>query len=244
MLGRKIIKIECTDSTNNYVANLVYGGKIENGTVILADKQTKGRGQRGAEWLSKPAENMIFSIYLTPANLSVKDQFVLTQFVSLSVVNTLKKMGLEAVIKWPNDVLINHKKIAGILIENQLTGSSISGSIIGIGLNVNQTDFGTLSATSLKLETGTHFLIDEFVFSLLNQLNIYWKYFENQDYLFLKELYLNDLWLLNQKAIFIDSHGEFEGIIRGTEENGLLQLERKGEIVNYDLKEITFDYGF
>lgn len=240
MLGRKIIKIECTDSTNNYAANLLIGGKIENGTVILADEQINGRGQRGAQWLSKPAENMIFSIYLTPANLSVKQQFVLTQFVSLSVVNTLKKMGLEAVIKWPNDVLINHKKIAGILIENQLMGSIISGSIIGIGLNVNQIDFGTLNATSLKLETDQHFSIQEFVFSLLNEMNFFWKFIENQDFQSLKNLYLKDLWLLDQLAKFQDANGEFEGIIRGVEENGLLQLERNGEIMNYDLKEIQF----
>lgn len=240
MLGRKIINIECTDSTNNYVANLLVGGKIENGTVILADDQTNGKGQRGAQWLSKPAENMIFSIYLTPANLSVKQQFVLTQFVSLSVVNTLKKLGLEAVIKWPNDVLINHKKIAGILIENQLMGSSVSGSIIGIGLNINQTDFGTLAATSLKLETGQHFSIQEFVFSLLNEMSFLWKSLENQEYSNLKELYLKELWLLNQRACFKDEKGSFEGIIRGVEENGLLQMEKEDEIILYDLKEISF----
>lgn len=244
MLGRKIIKLERVDSTNNYIANLLYDDKIENGTVILADEQTNGKGQRGAVWLSKPAENMIFSIYLSSANLSVKDQFVLTQFISVSVVKTLKKIGLKAVIKWPNDVLINHKKIAGILIENQLTGSSISGSIVGIGLNVNQIDFGELQATSLKLETGNHFSIQEFVFSLLNEINFYWKYIENFEYKTLKDLYLEKLWLLNQRAGFKDENGDFEGIIRGVEENGLLQMERNGEIVFYDLKEIRFQQKY
>lgn len=244
MLGRKIIKLERVDSTNNYIANLLSDDKIENGTVILADEQTNGKGQRGAVWLSKPAENMIFSIYLSSANLSVKDQFVLTQFISVSVVKTLKKIGLKAVIKWPNDVLINHKKIAGILIENQLTGSSISGSIVGIGLNVNQIDFGELQATSLKLETGIHFSIQEFVFSLLNEINFHWKYIENFEYKTLKDLYLEKLWLLNQRAGFKDENGDFEGIIRGVEENGLLQMERNGEIVFYDLKEIQFQQKY
>lgn len=240
MLGRKIIKLERVDSTSNYIANLLNDNKIEHGTVILADEQTNGRGQRGAVWLSKPAENMILSIYLIPANLSVKDQFVLTQFISVSIVNTLKKIDLEAVIKWPNDVLINHKKNAGILIENQITGTMISSSIVGIGLNLNQIEFESLHATSLKLETGKHFSIQEFVFLLLNEMNILWRYLENQDYPALKELYLKNLWLLNQRASFKHENGVFEGIIRGVEENGLLQMERNGGIVFYDLKEIQF----
>ena len=242
MLGRKIIQIECVDSTNNYTANLLNDGKIEFGTVILADEQTSGKGQRGASWYSNPAQNLLFSICLDTANMSVNDQFVLTQFVSVSIVNTLKKTGLNAVIKWPNDVLINHKKIAGVLIENQLKGSRLSSTIVGIGLNINQTEFGDLKATSIKVETGENTSITEFVFSLLHEMNIHWNLVVNGDFSSLKNKYLNDLWLLNQTAKFRDAEGEFKGIIRGVEENGLLKMEKGGKMVTYDLKEISFDY--
>ncbi len=240
MLGRKIIQIECCDSTNNYVANLLSDGKIEYGTVILSDMQTKGKGQRGASWLSNPGENLLFSLYLDTANLSVKNQFVLTQYVSISVVHVLEKYGLSSCVKWPNDILINGKKIAGILIENQLQGSTIVGSIVGIGLNVNQVDFGELNATSLKLEKGNFVSIQDFVFSLINELKSFWKIVESRNFDLLEKYYLSYLWLLNEESIFSDHNGEFVGVIRGVEKNGKLKMERDSKIINYDLKEIKF----
>ncbi len=240
MLGRKIIQIECCDSTNNYVANLLLDGKIEYGTVILSDEQTSGKGQRGASWLSNPGENMLFSLYLNTANLSVKKQFILTQYVSISVSHALEKYGLSPSIKWPNDILINGKKIAGILIENQLQGSFIVGSIIGIGLNINQTDFKDLNATSLKLENGGFISIQDFVFSLINELKSFWKIVESGNFDLLEKYYFSYFWLLNVESIFSDKNGDFYGTIRGVEENGLLKMERNNQIVNYDLKEIKF----
>ena len=225
MIGKKIVHIESCDSTNNYIAKLISGGNIDFGTVILADEQTNGKGQRGSKWQSRPAENMIFSLYLDSANLSVKNQFILTQFVSVSLVRALLKFGLNASIKWPNDIYVNGKKIAGVLIENQMSGMMLSGSIIGIGLNINQTDFGQLNATSLKLEKGVFTKVSEVAYLIINELN---------------SAYLEYLWRLNEKASFRDKNGEFEGIIRGTEENGLLRMERNGEMVKYDLKEISF----
>lgn len=240
MLGRKIIQIECCESTNNYAANLIASGKIEFGTVILADEQTKGKGQRGATWLSKPSENMLFSLYLDTANLSVNQQFVLTQFVSISVVCALGKFGVQADIKWPNDIYVKGKKMAGILIENQLQGSSIVGSIIGIGLNVNQIDFEGLNATSLKAELGSFTPVKDFVLVLIHEMNSYWKIVEAGNFELVKKYYLSYFWLLETVSNFRDSTGEFSGIIKDVEDNGLLRMERNGEIVTYDLKEISF----
>ena len=240
MIGKKIVHIESCDSTNNYIANLISGGNIDFGTVILADEQTKGKGQRGSEWQSKPAENMIFSLYLDSANLSVKNQFILTQFVSVSLVRSLLKFGIKACIKWPNDIYVNGKKIAGVLIENQLSGMMLNGSIIGIGLNINQTDFGTLNATSVKLEKGVFTKVSEVAYLIINELNFAWEEVLNIQTNRLNETYLEHLWRLNEKTFFRDTKGEFEGIIRGTEESGLLRMERNGEIVTYDLKEISF----
>lgn len=240
MLGRKILQIERVDSTNNYVANLMNVGKIEHGTVILAEEQTQGKGQRGAQWLSKAGENLIFSIYLDTANLSVREQFSITQFSSLSVVNTLKKWNIDADVKWPNDIYVSGRKIAGILIENQVKGERLNGTIVGIGLNVNQTEFGELVTTSVKLEKGMFISIQEVVFSLLEELNSTWELLENGQLEQLNNRYLEKLWLLNQPALFKDSQGEFTGIITGITENGFLQVIRNGVPKTYDLKEISF----
>ena len=240
MLGRKIIQIECVDSTNNYVANLLAEGKIEHGTVILADEQTNGRGQRGSIWDSKAGENLIFSMFINTAILSVKDQFFLTQIISVAVANLISKFGIETDIKWPNDIYIKGKKIGGILIENQIKGSFLNGSIVGIGLNINQIEFNNLNATSLKLEKGEFIPIQSIVFSLINEINIGWNLIQTNQFEKINDLYLSKLWLLNKEADFTDQYGEFRGCIIGVTSNGLLQIQKENALVKYDLKEITF----
>ena len=207
MLGRKIIQIECVDSTNNYVAILLSEGKIKHGTVILADEQTNGRGQRGASWDSKAGENLIFSMFIDTAILSVKDQFFLTQIISLAVVNMLSKFGIEADIKWPNDIYIKGRKIGGILIENYIKGAFLNGSIIGIGLNINQIEFDDLNATSLKLEKGEFIPIQSTVFSLINEMNNGWEMLSKNQFEKINAFYLDKLWLLNEESDFIDKSG-------------------------------------
>lgn len=240
MLGRKIIQIECVDSTNNYVANLLSEGKIEHGTVILADEQTNGRGQRGAKWDSKAGENLIFSMFIDTAILSVKDQFVLTQIISVAVTNLISKFGIEANIKWPNDIYIKGKKIGGILIENQIKGSFLNGSIVGIGLNINQIEFINLNATSLKLEKGDFIPIQSVVFSLINEINVGWDLIKTNQFEKINDLYLSKLWLLNKEADFTDQSGEFRGCIKGVSPTGFLIMQKEDELVQYDLKEISF----
>ena len=240
MLGRKIIQIECVDSTNNYVANLLSEGKIEHGTVILADEQTNGRGQRGATWDSNAGENLIFSMFVDTAIMSVKDQFILTQIISVAVANLISKFGIEADVKWPNDIYIKGRKIGGILIENQIKGSFLNGSIIGIGLNINQIDFNNLKATSLKLEKGEFIPIQSVVFSLINEINIGWNLIQTNQFEKINDLYLNKLWLLNKEADFIDQSGEFRGRIKGVSPTGFLIMQKEDELIQYDLKEISF----
>ena len=240
MLGRKIIQIECVDSTNNYVANLLSEGKIEHGTVILADEQTNGRGQRGATWDSKAGENLIFSMFIDTAIMSVKDQFVLTQIISVAVANLISKFGIEADIKWPNDIYIKGSKIGGILIENQIKGSFLNGSIVGVGLNINQIDFNNLKATSLKLEKGEFIPIQSVVFSLINEINVGWDLIQTNQFEKINDLYLSKLWMLNKEADFTDQSGEFRGCIKGVSPTGFLIMKKENELVQYDLKEISF----
>lgn len=239
-IGQKIIHLSSIDSTNNYAAKLIKSEKIIHGTVILADEQTAGRGQRGNQWHSEAGNNLLCSICLTSVNLAVDQSVVLSHLVSVSLIHFFKKLGLSANIKWPNDIYVNEQKIAGILIENTLSKSLITHSIIGIGINVNQTHFGALHATSLKNETGNFYSIKELAMQVIDSFNTRWDNLEvsNADALrndFLKHLYLKDI-----PATYTDETGSFTGIIRGVNERGLLLVEKAGIIEEYDLKQIAF----
>jgi BirA family biotin operon repressor/biotin-[acetyl-CoA-carboxylase] ligase len=239
-IGQKILRFDRVDSTNNYTANLLKEGKIEHGTVIMADSQSAGRGQRGANWTSNAGENLLFSMFVAPDNLSVENQVVLTHFASLGIVEVLRKIGISAEIKWPNDIYVNHKKIAGILIENSIKGGLIANSIIGIGLNVNQDHFEHIVATSIKQETNNFHSIDSVVFKLIDELTILWYHIQCNDFQELKTRYLESLYLKGVKATFEDVTGKFEGIIEGVSEKSYLQIRKAGDLKEYDLKEISF----
>jgi BirA family biotin operon repressor/biotin-[acetyl-CoA-carboxylase] ligase len=237
-VGRKIIRLESVDSTNNYTANLAKQGELEHGSVILADEQWAGKGQLGAEWTVKPGENLTMSLFLDDVNLSVESQFFLTKIVSISLCDLMRKFGMDANIKWPNDIYVGNRKIAGVLIENSLRGSFVKHSIIGIGLNVNQEDFGKLNATSLKLETKNHFDLNEVLFSLLFSLNERIKDFGLSEKM--SEEYIQQLFRYDVDSIYLDKDGEFTGKIIGVDPRGLLMMEKEGVIVKYDLKEVSF----
>ena len=124
-----------------------------NGAVVIAERQSRGRGQRGNSWSSAEGMNLTFSAVLCPAGLRAESQFYLSKAVALSVSDTVDSFGIESRIKWPNDIYVGDGKVAGILIENDLMGACISRSIAGIGLNVNQTAFDPAlpNPTSLAL---------------------------------------------------------------------------------------------
>lgn len=239
-IGQKIIRLDTVDSTNNYTANLMKEAKIVHGTVIMADEQTSGRGQRGAIWSSDAGENILLSVYLTPDNLSVEEQVVLTYVTSISIVNLLEKIGISARIKWPNDIYVGCKKIAGILIENTISSGKIANTIIGIGLNINQLEFKDLKATSVILEKGEYSSVEGILFMLIFELNRQWDKLQNRKFDHLHAHYHDLLYLLHQSAYFEDSNGIFKGEIVGVSKKGLLVVDRSGNKMEYDLKEIKF----
>lgn len=240
MIGRKIIFKESLDSTNNYAANLLERGELAHGTVIMSGEQTAGRGQRGASWVAEPYKNLIFTCFLEYDNLSVDNQQSITHLVSLSLVGLLKEKGINAVIKWPNDILVGNSKIAGILIENQFESSRCKSSIIGIGMNVNQTDFGDFNATSMALIKGEEFSLESISFLLIERLRENYEILRTHGYETLRNAYLDCLWLKGKSSQFEDRNGIFQGIILGTDAHGRLEIQREGEIKTYDLKEIKF----
>lgn len=236
----KITHLESVDSTSNYVATAFAEGKLGHGSVILADNQTSGRGQREATWHSEGGLNLLFSFLLIPDNMSASDGQSLMHCTTLALVEVLRSFDVQAHVKWPNDIYIGHRKIAGILIENQLFGSRISRSIIGVGLNINQSEFGALNATSLYLETGKYADVQEVLLRFLNHFNAQWLDLRMHDVSQLKSKYCSLLLGLNQTQTFEDVNGEFSGVIRGVDDLGRLQVETSQGQNVYDLKEIRF----
>lgn len=163
IIGQRFIELSSVDSTNKYAADLLAAGRAVHGTVILAHEQTQGRGQRGRTWLSAPGLDIATSVVLSLAEWPVADQFALSKVAALAVHDVVADAmryhvdgGTGRVrIKWPNDIMVDRKKVAGILIQNEVVGGSVKGVVIGIGLNVNNSDLDAgLNATSLRIEIG------------------------------------------------------------------------------------------
>lgn len=247
MIGRKIVYKDTLDSTNNYIANLSSKGEIKHGDVILAGKQTAGKGQREAKWDSEPYKNLILSIFLDHVNLSVTHHFYLTQAVSLALIDFLKNYGSDFKIKWPNDIVHNASKIAGILIETQIENGisdhyHIRNSIVGIGININQENFNEYNATSLKLITQKEYQLQDLLFKLIETLNFRINQLETLQFKTLNKEYLSDLWLYEQESRYQSKGIEFVGKIIGVDENGkLLILEKESnKILSFENKELLF----
>lgn len=238
-IGRKLIHLESVDSTNNYTANLVKSQGLSSGTVILADEQFAGRGQRGAEWTVEPGMNLTFSFYLEVVNLSVENQFDLSKVVALSICHFLGKMGIVAEVKWPNDILVKGNKISGVLIENLISSSGPIRSVVGVGINVNQTRFGKFNATSVQCELGTFHPIQNALFSFIESFNQISDELMDKPNL-LHDRYLDKLYQYGTKSQYEDASGIFEGEICGVKQSGKLIVFRNNQKVSYDLKEIKF----
>ena len=247
-----IIWLQSVDSTNEEAKRHI--SDIDNLSVLSALEQTAGRGQRGNTWTSTPGENLMFSIVLKDPKISARDQFVLNEIASLSVVDFLSMHGISARIKWPNDIYVGLKKICGILIENSLQGSAISSSIIGIGLNINQRNFNVNlpNPTSMILAREENTDMDSEAFDLNELLeefmDIFTEYLDRfchitGGYNRLSKLYHAQLWRLNEPAEFVDTarNVRFHGIIRGTSPIGHLLVELPdGTTREFAFKEISY----
>ena len=240
LFGKEIIHLSNIDSTNNFAAKLLSENLCQNGAVIMADVQSEGKGQRGNIWLSESGKNLLSSFVFKPDNLSVENQIALTWATSLSILETLRKFNIETQIKWPNDIFVGGKKIAGILIENQLQGTQISCSIIGIGLNLNQTFFEDLNATSLLLETNQIVEPRTILNLLAHEMNEQFQLIYSSNFEILKVEYENNLFQMNELKSYEDEFGVFVGKIIGTTEEGKILIEKSNAIQSYGLKEVTF----
>ncbi len=168
----RIIKVSAIDSTNSFARKFYEGDPDFEPVCVQAYHQTRGRGQRGAGWVSKPGENLTFSILYPQKKLAVSRHFLLSATISLAVIENLELFSIPNLkVKWPNDILSARKKVGGILIENVLKTDRIVASIIGIGLNVNQTNFEDLEqAGSLKTVTGKTYSLDDLLEELVQNI--------------------------------------------------------------------------
>lgn len=240
-----IIKLDATESTNLYLKNLLLSGIPEDLTVVIAKEQTQGKGQMGTTWQSSSGKNLTFSILKEIESFLIADQFQLNIAVSLAIFDTLKTFQVPHLkIKWPNDILSGTSKICGILIENMLKGNQIRASIIGIGLNVNQTYFpNPFNATSLKLLLGRTFDLDEVLQVLLENLAKYLQFLETNKIGELSKDYLEVLFKREEVSSFQEPNGKsFTGTIKGISETGRLRVMKEGVIKEFDLKEIKLLY--
>ena len=224
------IKLETINSTNDYALSLKDSLVFKEGLVVTANFQSGGNGQRGKAWESNANENLLLSVVIEP-KLKLEEQSLISKIVALSVCDLLKKLGIEAEIKWPNDILVAKQKIAGILIQNKAQGNFITHSVIGLGFNVNQLVFKAYSpkATSLKLQLNKEyevFQIQEQFLSFLSQRLMRLKKGEDQE-----NEYLNFLFLKDKPAAFESDNKQFMGIIKWVSESGKLLIKLEDDSI-------------
>lgn len=237
----KFIHYKSLPSTNQKLYQLATLG-AEAFTVVWCDAQTQGKGYAGNQWLSADNQNLTFSFLLK--NLELKDQAYLNRWVANCLHQCLTDWQFPVKIKWPNDLILNRKKLGGILIENRIKHNKIDFSVIGIGLNVFQRDFGTLNAISLasfnsNLKMDLASLLEKIMAVFLQNYFLISerKFSEIHDY------YLKSLFLKDQVATYEHLGIQKNGILRGVSPTGKALIELENEpLQSFAHKEITLLY--
>lgn len=239
--GKEIIYLTECHSTNDLAFRFFKSGKVKDGGLVLTDRQTRGRGQRGNRWYSEPGKNLTFSLVLVPWFLKASELFDLNMAISLGVQETLSYYIKDTLIKWPNDFVHTYKgKIGGMLIENTISGQKVDLSVVGLGLNINQVEFPFPGATSVAQLTRKE--IDKIVFleNLLQELEKHYLMLKTGNRKEIRENYLANLYRKGEWTLFDDGE-TFEGRISGVGKDGRLLMERRdSQLVSYSLKEIKF----
>ncbi len=247
-IGKNSLFLHEVESTNTYAMNMLRNVNAVEGTVIYTDNQTNGKGQRGATWTSKIAQNITVSILLKPAFLDINHSFYLSKISALAVYDLLTDIlspsQYDIKIKWPNDILVNRKKIAGILIENNLTAQFIQNAVIGIGFNVNQDDFFEFerTATSLKLLLNKELDRSALMQILFSKLEKWYLILRQQKFDLINDSYLSNLFGLGDIFEFQEqAKAIFKAKTIGVTNQGKLLLELENEqLAEFDVKEIRY----
>ncbi|MFE3870399.1 biotin--[acetyl-CoA-carboxylase] ligase [Flavobacterium sp. ZS1P70] len=241
----KLIKLDAIDSTNEFLKGLSNKHELENFTVVTAESQTKGKGQMGAVWASETGKNLILSVLIKDFLLDICQIYNLNIIVSLAVIEALECCKIpDLSIKWPNDIMSYNKKIGGILIENSIKSDASIVSIVGLGLNVNQTNFENLpKASSMAVICNATFDKDDLLFMIIDNLENKIKLWEKQSD-FLWSDYVSKLFKKGIPMPFSNLNNQkFMGIIQGISSIGKLEILLEDDIISeFDIKEIQMLY--
>ncbi|WP_165154389.1 biotin--[acetyl-CoA-carboxylase] ligase [Parabacteroides sp. ZJ-118] len=240
----RVLRVAETASTNSLLRALIGKEPLPEGSVVVADFQTAGRGQIGNVWESEAGKNLTFSAVLYPTCIPANRQFLISQIAALSVKETLDVYTDHITVKWPNDIYRNDKKICGMLIENDLSGQHLYCSIIGIGINLNQALFRGDAPNPVSLlqiigkEVDREEVLDRF-------RSIFYRYYLSLlqgEYEEIRTRYRSALYRGEGYHAYRDEAGEFEACVHDIESTGHLLLAlRDGSIRRYAFKEVAFE---
>ena len=237
----KITLVRCpiVISTYDLAKELMDSGNFGQGLLVMADYQEKGRGQMGAEWEGEPGKNLLLSLALEP-QMALENQFLLNMSIALVLTEFLEKHLGQTQIKWPNDILHQGKKVAGILIENSIQGNTWAQSIVGMGINVNQTQFNaSKKASSMMLIASKTFNLDELLSELISlfetKISTLMNEPENT-----KSAYHQKLMFYKKWTRFRSKDIEFEARVEGVDAFGRLMLDTGSEIKTFGIKELDW----
>jgi BirA family biotin operon repressor/biotin-[acetyl-CoA-carboxylase] ligase len=241
-VGKNVIYLPECHSTNDYLLDLAKKRNLIEGTLVITDRQTAGKGQRGNSWESEEGKNITVSWIVKPDFLLPSEQFLLTIITALSIRAELQRLKIDKVnLKWPNDVYVQDFKIAGILAESSLRSNSIEYTVLGLGLNVNQSSFQNEAATSViqhtQLETDRYSILE----SILLEFEIRYDQLANNKNSEIIHEYHECLRWKGRKHLFSTDDLSFEGVIKGIDPSGRLLVQTEdGLIKSFNNKEISF----
>lgn len=242
-IGKNLIELDTVDSTNNYAKNLLSHQKPPEGTIVIAREQHHGRGQAGNTWSTTPGLNLTLSIILYPDFLSADKHFFLNMAISLGVKDFCESvLNDEVKIKWPNDIYYHNSKLGGILIENTISGSKISSSVVGIGVNVNEPEFNPNlpNAISFYQITNTTYNLQTLTSLLCSFIEKYYLQLKQQHYNFLDKAYMVSLYRYQQTHEFSKDGSLFKGEINGVAKDGKLIIHANGKEMRFAFKEVEY----
>lgn len=246
------INLPTVDSTNSFVRSMlqeegtghvISAHSLPGFTLVVADDQTKGRGQQGNSWETEKGKNLTFSLLCHPDFILASRQWLLSQCMAVAIQQALSQFVEGVEVKWPNDIYVGDKKISGTLIECDLLGKHISNCIIGVGININQTVFRSdaPNPTSLQLLTGKEYDREEVLSALLQHFQHFYSLLREGHEDVIRQLYQQHLYRREGFHRYRDVRGEFMAEIDDIEPTGHLRLRfEDGKVVRYELKEVQF----
>ncbi len=240
-VGHNLLNFSSLSSTNDYSWELLSDKSLPDGTVVWTPFQTQGKGQRGKSWLAEEGKSLSFSIIFKP-KVSVFQQYYLNKAISLGVCEGITFLGLNSKIKWPNDIYVGDKKVAGILIENSLRGSLLQESVVGVGVNVNQDDFtkDLPNPVSLKQVLQKTFDIEFLLKEICFYIEKRYMQFKAGHFEKIDADYHSVLYRYEKIQTFQVGNERFEAQILGVDKTGKIKLLHDGDLVVYAIGEVDF----